>query len=158
MQTLRTLGRIIAFLAVFAVGFLLGGYLFSDTQPRSLLALHQCENNCLKQSELLGLVGSVIVQKSPGLLPDVLFETDKTVAIDYPVEHDGDHFVIIPKRDIKNIGELGEGDEAHILDALAVIGQLARDKNIKGYRIVTYGPERQDIAYLHFHLIGPGAN
>lgn len=158
MRTIHRIFLLIAFLVALSLGILLGGYLFSDTQPRSLIALHQCENNCLQQKELLGLVGSIIVQKSPGLLPDVLFETDKTVAIDYPVEHDGDHFVIIPKRDIRNIGDIREGDQPYIMDALAVIGQLAKEKNLRSYRILTYGPERQDIAYLHFHLLGPGAN
>lgn len=158
MRTIRRIALLISFLAVLALGVLLGGYLFSDTQPRSLLALHTCGNDCLKQNELLGLVGSVIVQKSPGLLPDVLLETDKTVAINYPIAHDGDHFVIIPKRDIKNIGEIREGDQPYIMDALAVIGQLVKEKNLRSYRIITYGPERQDITYLHFHLLGPGAN
>lgn len=158
MRTIRRIALLIAFLAILALGVALGGYLFSDTQPRSLIALHRCGNDCLKQNELLGLVGSIIVQKSPGLLPDVLLETEKTVAINYPVKHDGDHFVIIPKRDIKNIGEIREGDQPYVMDALAVISQLVKDKNLRSYRILTYGPERQDIAYLHFHLLGPGAN
>ncbi len=158
MRAIRRIIFLITLVGALALGVLLGGYLFSDTQPRSLIALHTCENNCLKQKELLGLVGSIIVQKGPGLLPDVLLETDKTVAIDYPVQHDGDHFVIIPKRDIRNIGDIREGDQPYIMDALAVISQLVKDKNLRSYRILTYGPERQDIAYLHFHLLGPGAN
>lgn len=159
MHTIRRFILLLTLVGVLALGVLIGGYLFSDTQPRSLIALRTCGDNCLKQKELLGLVGSIIVQKTPALLPDVLFETDKTIAIDYPVKHDGDHFVIIPKRDIRNIGDIREEDEPYIMDALAVVGKLVEDKNLgPSYRILTYGPGRQDIAYLHFHLLGPGAN
>ena len=41
------------------IGIIIGGYLFSDTQPRSLLAVHKCEQTCLKPQELLGLANSV---------------------------------------------------------------------------------------------------
>lgn len=158
MKRLRRLGFFFLLLILFFGGLLVGGYLFSDTQPRSVLALHRCSDNCMKKNELLGLLGSVVVQKNPSLLPNVLFETDKTVAMDYPLPHDGDHFIIVPKRDIKNIGEIRTEDQPYIMDALAVIGQLVKEKNLSSYKILTYGPGRQDIAYLHFHLLGPGAN
>jgi len=40
------------------VGILIGGYLFSQSQPRSFLALNRCQN-CLTHEDLLGLVASV---------------------------------------------------------------------------------------------------
>ena len=62
------------------VGILIGGYLFSQSQPRSFLALNRCQN-CLTHEDLLGLVASVGIQKFPGLMPFVVFETDKTIAV-----------------------------------------------------------------------------
>ena len=48
--------RVIALmLAALVVGVILGGYLFSDTRPRSFLALNKCEGTCLQANELLAL-------------------------------------------------------------------------------------------------------
>lgn len=157
MRGLRRFGIFLLCLVLFLGGVALGGYLFRGTQPRSFLSPERCRERCWDQAELLGLIGSVIVQRNPKLLPNVLYETDKSVAIDYPLDHIGNHFVVIPKKDIRNIGEVSEGDEAYLLDAFAVIGQLAKDRNIRSYRVVTYGPERQDVSYLHFHLVESGA-
>ena len=51
-------------------GILAGGYLFSDTQSRSFLALNKCENNCLNYQELTGL-------KSVEYEPESSLETKK---------------------------------------------------------------------------------
>lgn len=158
MKFFRRFAYSILLLLVLILGVLLGGYLFSDTQPRAFLALQSCGSNCLKKDQVLGLLGSVLVQKQPGLLPEVIYETNKSIAINYPVAHKGDHFVIIPKRDIKNIGDIREGDQDALIDVFNVIGHIVREKKMHGYRIITYGPGRQDIAYLHFHLVGQGAN
>ncbi len=158
MAFLRRYALFLGGTALFAFGVFAGGYLFSDTQPRSFFALHACGERCFKRSEILGLLGSVIVQKYPDLIPEVLYETDRTIAINYPVPHEGDHYVIIPKRDIRHIGDVRAGDEAALMDAFGVVGELVRQRGWTSYRVLTYGPERQDFAYLHFHLLGPGAN
>ena len=53
------------------LGILIGGYLFSKSQPRSFLALNRCEN-CLSPEDLLGLVASVGIQRFPKLVPSVV--------------------------------------------------------------------------------------
>jgi len=133
------------------VGIALGGYLFSDTQPRSILTFTECAGACFEERELLGLIASVGIQKSP-VLPLVVLETDKTVAIRHPRPESPQHFVIIPKRDIKNIGELSEEDSEYYWDALAVAQKIIRDNNLGAYQFLTNGPVYQDVTYLHFHL------
>lgn len=140
-------------IALVLLGVLIGGYLFSDTRSRSILALHRCEN-CLHPNEVLGLIASVGIAKTPGLVPSVVLETDKTLAIAHPAPSARRHFVIIPKRDIKNVGEIGAEDEAYLVDSFAVMTELIREYDLSTYRLWSHGPGNQMVAYLHFHLAG----
>jgi diadenosine tetraphosphate (Ap4A) HIT family hydrolase len=63
------------------------------------------------------------------------------------------HYVIIPKKDIKNIGELSDDDKVYLLDAFAVMQDIIKQEHLKTYIIKTNGPGYQDVAYLHFHLM-----
>lgn len=147
------LKRIFISTLIFLLGIAAGGYLFTGVQPRSLFNLSGCGKSCLSPSEVLGLLASVGIQKLGGNLPLVVKETDKTIAIQHPFPQARIHYVIIPKVDIKNIGEIGEGDEPYIVDAFKVLNVLIRDNHLQKYKIVTNGPGYQSVAYLHFHLL-----
>ena len=134
------------------VGILMGGYLFSRSQPRSLLSINHCQN-CLTPKDLLGLIASVGIQKTPGLMPFVVFETDKTIAIKLPLPHKRIHYVIIPKKDIKNVGEISEADTPYLTDAFFVARQMIEQQKLSRYEIYTNGPGLQTVTYLHFHLV-----
>jgi hypothetical protein len=134
------------------IGIMMGAYLFSQSQPRSILAINQCQN-CLSRADLLGLIASVGVQKLPGLIPSAALETDKTVAIKLPsFSAKKIHYVIIPKKDIKNIGEISEATGDYLLDAYLVARKIIQEEKLSKYRILTNGPGFQDVTYLHFHL------
>jgi histidine triad (HIT) family protein len=139
-------------LAALVVGVILGGYLFSNTRPRSFLALNKCEGTCLQANELLGLAASVGLQKFSALAPSVVKETDKTIVLEYPSPQARLHYLIIPKKDIKNIAEVSDVDGAYLLDAIKVTGEIIREKNLTNYRLTTNGPGYQTATYLHFHL------
>ena len=134
------------------VGVLIGGYLFSHSRPRSFLALNRCQN-CLIHEDLLGLVASVGIQRFPGLMPFVVFETDRTIAVKRPFSSERIHYVIIPKKDIKNIGEISEADGQYLTDAFLVGRWIIERDNLSRYRLYTNGPGYQDVTYLHFHLV-----
>jgi hypothetical protein len=89
---------IILMLAALLLGVILGGYLFSDTRPRSFRALNKCEGTCLQANELLGLAASVGVQKFSALAPSVVKETDKTIVIEHPSPQARVHYLVIPTR------------------------------------------------------------
>ena len=144
---------ILLMLAALIVGIVLGGYLFHDTQPRSFLALNKCAGTCLQSNELLGLLASVGVHRAPALVPSVVKETDKTIVIEHPSPQARIHYLIIPKRDIKNIGELSDADNEYLIDAFKVARELIKEKHLTDYRLATNGPGYQDVTYLHFHLI-----
>jgi histidine triad (HIT) family protein len=145
--------RAAATLLTFALGLLAGAFLFTDVQPRSFLAIRHCEQ-CLHPNEITGLAGAVLVTKFPGFLPKVVLETDKTVAIEHPSPSADHHYVILPKKDIKNLGTLTAEDSAYLVDVHGVIGELIRSKGLTDYRLWSNGPEGQAVAYLHFHLAG----
>lgn len=144
--------KFVVLLVIFVSGITVGGYLFRDVQPRSFLAIDNC-TDCLNPNELLGLIGSVFLQKFPDLIPLVIKETDKTIVIDSPIHQAPIHYVIIPKRDIKDVSNISESDREYLVDAYTVIGQIIREENLIQYKVYTNGPHYQTITYLHFHLL-----
>ena len=135
------------------VGFVIGGYLFSETQRRPALSLRKCGQPRLKLKELMGLLASVALNKFPGLVPSVALETDATIAIRHPSPQKRVHYVVIPKKDITNIGALSEEDGEYLIDLFAVIQELVKEEHLISYEVLTNGPGKQTVAYLHFHLI-----
>ena len=133
-------------------GVLIGGYLFSKSQPRSFMALNRCQN-CLSFEDLLGLIASIGIQRFPTFVPSVVFETDKTVVIKHPHPLSRIHYVIVPKKDIKNIGEISEADSPYLIDAYLVARSIIEKEGLLNYRLSTNGPGFQDVTYLHFHLV-----
>jgi histidine triad (HIT) family protein len=143
---------VVLMLAALVVGVVLGGYLFSDTRPRSFLALNKCAGTCLQAKDLLGLAASVGVQKFSALAPSVIKETDKTIVLEHPSPQARIHYLIIPKKDLKNIADISDADGDYLLDAFKVAGEIIREKNLTDYKITTNGPGYQSATYLHFHL------
>ncbi len=140
-------------LIIFSAGALVGGYLFRNTQPRSFLTIDKCSRTCLKPNELLGLLGSAGVQKLPDFVPFVVKETDKTVVIESPVRQAPIHYIIFPKKDIRDAGDISKSDREYLVNAYAVMTQIIKEKNLRKYKIYTNGPDYQAFNYLHFHLL-----
>jgi diadenosine tetraphosphate (Ap4A) HIT family hydrolase len=62
--------------------------------------------------------------------------------------------VLFPKQDVKNIADLTPEDQPYVMGCLALAGALIRANKLESYRLHTNGPGFQEIAYLHFHIIG----
>lgn len=139
-------------LVALSIGITLGGYLFSDTQARSFLAVNNCGGTCYQPNELLGLLTSVGVQRFSSIFPGVVKETDKTIVIEHPAPEARIHYLVIPKKDIKNIGELSDADRESLIDAFRVVAELIKENGLMNYRVTTNGPGYQASTYLHFHL------
>ena len=150
---MTTFKLILLLLAALLLGIILGGYLFSDTRPRSFLALNKCEGTCFQSNELFGLLASVGVQRFSGLVPSVVKETDKTMVIEHPAPQARIHYLVIPKKDIKNVGELSDSDREYLIDVFHVVGEIIKEKHLTNYRLITNGPGYQSATYFHFHLI-----
>jgi hypothetical protein len=135
------------------LGLILGGYVFAGVQPRSLVALNQCGSSCYRPSDFAGLLASIGVQRAPGLLPGVVKETERCITIKHPFPEARMHFVVFPKRDIKDVASLGVEDGPYVLECLAHVQALVEEHKLRAYRVLTNGPGRQDVTYLHFHLM-----
>lgn len=152
MFLISTLRKFIGIIVVFIVGVLIGGYLFADTQPRSLIALTNCGEECLSQKDFIGLLSSVGIQKLDDKFPGVVMETDKSIVINHPEPTTPVHYVVIPKKDIKNAAGITTEDTPYLVDAFAVMASLIEEHGLVQYKITTNGPGLQALTYLHFHL------
>lgn len=139
--------------AVFLLGVLIGGYLFADSQKRSFLTAPQCRE-CLSGPAFAGLVGSVVVLKTPAFIPQRIYETDRTLVFAHPRPSYPKHFVFVPKKDIKNIGDVGADDQAYIADLMATMTTVIREQKLSTYTVWSNGPGMQNVEYLHFHVGG----
>jgi len=139
-------------LMVFGAGIVVGGYLFSASQPRSFLALSECDH-CYQMKDLAGLLASAGIQRAEAALPLVQKETDKCLAIRHPLPEGRVHFVVFPKKDVKSIADVSVDDGNYVLDCIGVIRALVTENGLRNYRVVTNGPGFQGVTYLHFHLI-----
>jgi histidine triad (HIT) family protein len=140
-------------LAGLAVGFCIGAYLFVDTRARTFLSLPHCITTCLNSKELGGLLVSIGIQKTPALLPDVVIETDHVIALKSPEPLAPVDYLILPKKDILDLGDVASEDAVYITDSFEVIAELIRSQHLTNYRVITNGPGYQQVRYLHFHLL-----
>jgi hypothetical protein len=145
--------QIVSALLLFMLGVVLGGYLFSKTEPRSFLAFRSGHYRFYNKQEIAGLVTSAAILRAPFLIPDVVLESDTCLAIRYPNARERIHFVLFPKHDTKNITTLTPADSPYLLGCSALARELVLREKLKAYRFYTNGPQYQEIAYLHFHLI-----
>jgi len=140
------------FVAVFALGVALGGWFFAGTKWRPFLVPAGAGKG-IDADEMRGLLGSIAVRRVPQSLPDVVMTTKYSIAFVSPWPEAKTHFVIVPRRDIKDLGDLRKGDEAYVVDAVAVAGRLARTYGLRRWQFFTRGPDEQTVRYLHFHLV-----
>jgi hypothetical protein len=138
-------------LGCLSLGIVIGGYLFSETQRRSFLTLHDCDH-CYSRRDLYGLLLSAGIQKTPGLIPAVVFETDKSIVVLNPLESRFTDYLIFPKRDIRHIGDIAAEDLPYLYDAFLAARRLIAEKKLNRFRMWTNGPDFQDVRYLHFHV------
>lgn len=135
------------------VGVGIGGWLFADTKPRSALNIPKCDTTCMRISDVAGLVASVGVQKFPSAVPLLVGQNESCVAIRHPTSPHRFHFVFFPRRDIRNIGDISQGDERYVMGCMALMRTLITENHLISYRMYSNGPMEQDITYLHFHLV-----
>jgi len=146
--------RLFLLAVAFVIGVVVGGVLLHGSQPRSFAAIGNCGGQCLKTSDLAGLFVSAGIRLAPGSLPKLVRETDRCVAIAHPSPQAKKHYVLFPKRDVKNIADIAAEDGPYVLGCFDLLRTLVQDYKITGYQVVTNGPDRQLITYLHWHLMG----
>ncbi len=135
----------------FLLGFIIGMYVFTDVRERPSISFKKCLTGCIEPREIAGILTSAGIQHFPAVIPKVL-ETDKAFAIKSPLPESPIHYVIFPKKDIKNIAEVSSEDSEYIMDVYAIITELVQKDKLVDYQVITNGPGYQHTSYLHFHL------
>lgn len=140
----------------FAAGFVLGAAAIHRPIPDAPIELPPARTPW-KPKDVAGLVGSIGIRTLAHhltKLPFVVVETDKTFALSmWSRSRIWRHYVIVPKKDLRDIGSLSSEDESYLTDVFLVTRHLIERDHLRDYRFYTNGPGPQAVAYLHFHLV-----
>lgn len=87
-----------------------------------------------------------------------LFENENLVVFRDINPHAPVHLLIVPKRHIRSVNDLGTEDNAIIAEMIMIAKQMAREEKVdtSGYKLL-FNVEKgggQVIFHLHLHLIG----
>ena len=89
---------------------------------------------------------------------DILFENDKILAFRDTNPQAPVHFLVIPKKEIKTINDINEGDKSLIGELFIVAKEIAKKEGIseKGYRTIFNCNEHggQTVYHIHLHVLG----
>jgi len=151
MRVLKILGCLL----LLGIGFVGGAASFVQTQARPLPVVRQCVSIevCLTDPEVLGLLTSVGLHLAPGLTPAIVARSPECVGIRSPKPEARVDLVFFPTRDLRDLLDMTPGDEKYLLGCIALMRQVVDAHRIGSWRILSNGPGRQEIAYLHFHLV-----
>ncbi|MDF0676827.1 MAG: histidine triad nucleotide-binding protein [Nitrospira sp.] len=88
----------------------------------------------------------------------VVHEDDQTLAFDDIHPQAPVHTLVIPKRHVASIQDLGESDQALLAQLLLTCRKVANDKGLadSGFRLVANTGRNggQTVFHLHFHVMG----
>jgi len=145
-----------AIMVSFAIGFLSGAASIHRPIPHAPLELPPARNPWSIQG-VLGLIGSIGIRDLAGHLegiPSVVAETDRTFALSVPDPRYRIHYVLVPKKDIRDAGQISAEDQPYLIDIFLMARHLAEKDSLQSYRLYTNAGGLQTVGYLHFHLVG----
>ncbi len=87
----------------FTLTFWFGVVIGSKVQPRSVLALNKCTDNCWEINEMAGFVSSIGISLNAEDVFDSK-QNDNCFSLQMVNTSQRVHFVMIPKTDIKDLG------------------------------------------------------
>jgi histidine triad (HIT) family protein len=82
-----------------------------------------------------------------------LRETDTLMAFRHPKPAYPFHVLIVPKKAVASLAELGPADTAFLADLVSTVQSLVQEYQLPAYRLIVNGGEFQDFPQLHFHLV-----
>ena len=85
---------------------------------------------------------------------DVVLETDGVLAFRHTRPAWPVHIVVVPKRHVPSLVDLGDADEALLHEVLSAVRRVANEvlQEHGGCRVVTNLGRYQDSKHLHFHV------
>lgn len=85
-----------------------------------------------------------------------LYEDDKSYAFEDIHPGAPTHFLVIPKKHIGQVSEMGAEDESVLGHLFSVANRVAADRNLKDYRMVINNGAGagQTVFHIHLHVLG----
>ena len=101
-------------------------------------------------------IGWIFAHMSFAIPVKRLRETGTLLAFYHPRPAYPIHVLIVPKRAWGSLMELESSDAAFLRDLFETVQALVRELGLDagGYRLIANGGEFQDVAQVHFHLVG----
>lgn len=87
----------------------------------------------------------------------IVYEDDLCLAFEDINPQAPTHLIVIPKKEITSVDDIGEEDKALIGHLFVAMRKIAAELDLgDGYRVVTNnGPNAgQEVMHIHFHLLG----
>ena len=88
----------------------------------------------------------------------ILYEDHTVMAFEDVAPQAPLHVLVIPRKHVASLAELGENDGTLLGHMTGVLNRLAKERGVaeSGYRVVVNnGPDaNQSVAHLHLHLLG----
>ncbi|MCB9730522.1 MAG: histidine triad nucleotide-binding protein [Deltaproteobacteria bacterium] len=99
------------------------------------------------------IFGKIIRRELPA---DIVYEDDRALAFRDINPAAPTHVLVIPKREITNVGSLDPEDAALAGHLLWVCQQVAAQEGLEDFRVVTNSGAGagQSVFHLHFHVLG----
>ncbi len=103
---------------------------------------------------MVGIVVGYVFQYLPSLIPvRRVLSTPHVLAFYHPQPVWDQHIVIVPKKRIRSLMELGRTENVgYFADVLSAAGAIVQKKGLKAPSLCSNGGPRQEIHQLHFHL------
>lgn len=100
-------------------------------------------------------IGWIFAHMSFALPLQRLRETETLVAFHHPKPAYPTHILIVPKKALRSLADIGETDSAFLADLFQTAQSLVAELQLEsaGYRLIVNGGKYQDVPQLHFHLI-----
>ena len=89
---------------------------------------------------------------------EFVHETERVVAFNDIAPAARTHVLVVPKRHLGSVAELGTGEQDLLAELIDVANAVARERGLDatGYRLLTnHGADAgQTVQHVHFHLLG----
>ena len=87
---------------------------------------------------------------------DIVFEDDRALAFRDINPVAPTHILVIPKREVVNVGSMDESDGALIGHLLHVCKRVADQEGLTDFRVISNSGAGagQSVFHLHFHVVG----
>jgi histidine triad (HIT) family protein len=98
------------------------------------------------------LIAWILTHMSFAIPAKRLRETEALLAFHHPKPSHPFHVLLVPKKDIRSLADLGPSDP-FLADLITSVRSIVTEYRLSAYRLIVNGGEYQDFPHLHFHLI-----